>query len=139
MNLNNLVAILAIIFLITITLTALTRTPVFMWVTIIISLFGLGLQCTAPITLNSELIIEEYLRSTYPLDIKKENISEILKTYDTNAELLNIIVYNIPDSDSIYVKLVIKAGNIKKYAYTKFEYNYTIGINDNKVFIKKGN
>lgn len=88
-----------------------------------------------PPKLNSDLIIEEYLRNSYESNIKKDDISGILKSYDKNAELLDIETYKIPNSKSLYVKLDIRKG---KPIYRDLKYKYTIGINDNKVFIKKG-
>lgn len=88
-----------------------------------------------PEKLDSELIIEEYLRSSYSSEINREDISDILNVHDKNAELLHIKTYKIPNSTSLFVKLDVRIG---KHVYRDLEYTYTIGVNDNKVFVKKG-
>lgn len=102
---------------------------------IILFLIVISLTSIFDSKLKSELIIEEYLRSSYTSKINSKDISNILKSYDKNAELLNIKTYEIPNSKSLYVELDIKKG---KFIYDKLEYKYTIGMNNDKVFIKKG-
>ena len=84
--------------------------------------------------LKSEPIIEEYLRSSYETTINKEDISDILNSYDKNAKLIGFKVNTIPNSKSIYLELEIRKG---KLLYLDIENNYTIGLDNDKVFINK--
>lgn len=135
MSIDNLLLITTIITAIGIILTQLTRNEIFLMPCFALVVIGVGLYLTIPKSLNSELIIEEYLRNSYNSNINKEDISAILKSYDEDTKLLDIETYEIPNSKSLYIKLDIRTG---KLLYRDSEYKYTIGINDNKVFIKKG-
>lgn len=87
-----------------------------------------------PSKLKSESIIEEYLRSSYETTINKEDVSDILNSYDKNAKLLDLNINEIPNSKSIYVELEIRKG---KFIYNDLDYKYTIGADKDNIFIKK--
>lgn len=135
MGINTLYTIIAIICGICTTLLLVTEESIFTMPCFVAIIIGGVFSLTTIETLNSELIIEEYLRSSYDSSIKEEDISSILKSYDKGAKLLDIETYEIPNSKSLYIRLDIRAG---KYIYRDLEYKYTVGVDNDKVFIKKG-
>lgn len=92
------------------------------------TMFSLDLDC--------EPVIEEYFKSSYETTIDKEDISDILNSCDKNTKLLDLNINEIPKSKSTYVKMKVRVG---KYIYRDIENNYTIGVDNNNVFVKKDN
>lgn len=135
MNIDNLLLITIMITAICIILVQITGEEKFLIPCFVLVIILVGIYLSISQSLNSELIIEEYLRNSYESNIKKDDISEILKYHDKDTKLIDIETYKIPNSKSLYVKLDIRKG---KPIYRDLKYKYTIGINDNKVFIKKG-
>lgn len=99
-----------------------------------IALLLIAISALYPSNLKSEPIIEEYLRSSYETTIDEKEITNILNSYDKSAKLLDLKINEIPKSKSIYVEMKVRVG---KYIYNKLDYKYTIGVDDDNVFIRK--